>query len=82
MTLSWLNIREARVFGLSDDQEKDELQAQKRLAAAVAEMRAAIDEVNSSSVLVEIEPSAFEHFVSDELPSERYWGEKLSEARR
>jgi hypothetical protein len=81
MTLSWLNIREARAFGLSDDQEKDELRAQNRLAAAVAEMRAAIEDVNSSSVLVEIEPMSFENFVSDELPSAHYWRARLREAQ-
>lgn len=81
MTVSWLNIREARAFGLSDDQERDESRAQRRLNAAIAEMRAAIEDVNSSSVLVEIEPSAFENFISDEFPGREHWDEKLNAAR-
>ena len=36
MTLSWPNIREARAFGLSDIQERDELRVQRRLTAAIA----------------------------------------------
>jgi len=80
MTLSWPNIREARAFGLSDIQERDELRVQRRLTAAITESRAAIEDVNSSSILLEIEPSAFDNVVSDELSSDQYWAEELREA--
>jgi hypothetical protein len=78
MTIGWLN----KPFGLSDDQEAEELRAQRRLLAAIAEMQSAIADVNATSVLVEIEPSAFDDFVRDQCPSDRYWAEKISEARR
>jgi hypothetical protein len=50
-------------------------------SGALAEMRAAIEDVNAISVLVELEPSAFEDFLNDEFPNEGYWDEKLSLAR-
>ena len=82
MTLGMFDFGRGRVVGIGDDQQREEHEAQKRLAAAVAEMRAAIEAVNHSSALVEIEPSAFDDFVSDELPSADYWGEKLAAALR
>jgi hypothetical protein len=81
MTLGWLNTTGARAFGMSDDQEDDEFRVHRRSAAAIAEMKAAIEDVNASSVLVEIEPSAFEAFLNDECPTESYWAEKLAIAR-
>ena len=52
--------------------------AQRRFFSAVAERRAAIDDVNTSSVVVEIEPSAFEEFLNDECPSPEYWDERVA----
>ena len=80
--LELADFRRAHFAGLSDEQQRHEMAAQRRLAEAIAQMRAAIDELNSSSVLVEIEPSAFDDFVSDECPSPEYWAEKLSMALR
>jgi hypothetical protein len=37
--------------------------------------------VNASSVVVEIEPSALDDFVNDELPAPGYWAERLALAR-
>ena len=81
MTLGWFEIRQARAYGISDDQEQEELRAQRKFFAAVAEMRAAIENVNASSSLVEIEPTAFEDFLNDECPNARDWDEKLTAAR-
>jgi hypothetical protein len=81
MTLGWSEFREALRIGISDDQLARELTAERRLKAAIAEMRRAIEEVNKSSALVEIEPSAFEDFVHDECPSDDYWAEMLYAAR-
>jgi hypothetical protein len=82
MTIGLFAIRQARAYGISDDQELEELRLQQRFQAAVAEMRKTIEDVNSSSVLVEIEPSSFDDFLSDECPDARYWSEKLEAARR
>jgi hypothetical protein len=76
MTVGWPN----RTFGTSDDQESDE-NALRRLAAAIVEMRGAIEDVNKTSVLVEIEPSAFEDFVHDQCPTSPHWWEKIRAAR-
>jgi hypothetical protein len=78
MTLGMLDFRDASRIGMSDEQIDSELKAQKRLAAAVAEMLAAVDYVNENSVIVEIEPSAFENLVHDEFPEAQYWAEKLA----
>jgi hypothetical protein len=59
MDLAWLQITHARAYGMSYDDELNEIQAEKCLMAAIAEMSLAIEEVNTNSVLVEIEPSAF-----------------------
>jgi hypothetical protein len=77
MTLGLFDFRYSQLQGLSDQQQTDEVEAQRRLVLAIAEMRLAIEVVNNSSVLVEIEPSAFEDFVSDECPDPTYWAEKL-----
>ena len=81
MTLGMFSFNGARRIGISDDQERNELAAQRRFFAAEAEMRAAIDQVNASSVLVEIEPSAFTDFLNDECPTREYWNGKLADAR-
>jgi hypothetical protein len=82
MNIGLFDIRRSQAFGLSDDQEKAELRTQRRFEAAAAEMRKAIEDVNASSALVEIEPSAFEDFLNDECPSADYWAERVAAARR
>jgi hypothetical protein len=82
MTLGQLDFTNGAITGISDDQFVQELRAERRLLAAIDEMRLAIADVNKSSALVEIEPSAFEDFVNDECPSATYWDEKLSMAHR
>jgi hypothetical protein len=81
MTLSLQDFRNARSLGIGDQQRDGELRAQRRLAAAIAELRLAIEDVNAISVVVEIEPSALDDFVNDELPAPGYWDEKLALAR-
>ncbi len=82
MTLGLFDFRNARPASMSDDQYERERKAQKRLRAAIAEMRAAVDYVNENSAVVEIEPSSFDNLVHDEFPSDEYWAEKLLAARR
>ena len=79
MNAGLFNFRGARPLGISEQQQDDEIRAQRRLTAAVSELRRAIEDVNASSVVVEIEPSALEDFVTDELPAPIYWDEKLSD---
>lgn len=81
MTLGMFDFRNSRAVGMSDDQEREEVRTQRRLIAAIAEMRKAIEDVNDSSSVVEIEPSAFEDFLNDECPSAEYWAERLTQAR-
>lgn len=81
MTLGMFDFRSSRAAGISDEQELEELRAQRRLFTAIAELRNAIEDVNASSAVVEIEPSAFEDFLNDECPSAEYWAERLSQAR-
>ena len=78
MTLEGMNF----TTGISDDQFVQELRAERRLEEAIDEMRRAIADVNKTSALVEIEPPAFDDFVSDECPDHNYWTEKLSIARQ
>ena len=68
--------------GISDDQFLQELRAEHRLKEAIDEMRRAIADVNKTSALVEVEPTAFDDFVSDECPDHNYRNEKLSMARQ
>ena len=82
MTLEGMNFRTAAVSVISDDQFVQELRAERRLEEAINEMRRAIADVNKTSALVEIEPSAFEDFVSDECPDNDFWAERLSIARQ
>jgi hypothetical protein len=83
MTLGHWNFAGSRaVVGISDDQLAQEQRVERRLQAAIAEMRRAIDDVNKTSAVVEIEPSALEDFVSDECPDHDYWAEKLTKARQ
>jgi ABC-type phosphate/phosphonate transport system ATPase subunit len=81
MTLGNFDFSKFHHVGISDEQYARELRAEKRLAAAIAEMKAAIGYVNQQSALVEIEPSSFENLIHDEFPSEEYWAEKLFMAR-
>lgn len=80
MTLGFHYYRNARAGGISDDQKDHEFRAQRRFFDAVTEMRAAIEELNASSVVVEVEQSAFEDFLNDECPSPEYWADKLRDA--
>ena len=80
MNLNHLNFRALTI--ISDDQFVQELRAERRLLEAIDEMRRAIADVNKTSTLVEIEPSAFEDFLNDECPSRDFWEETLSTARR
>lgn len=80
MTLGLINFRNSRAV-LSDDQEGEELRVQRRLTAALSELRSAISDLNHASALVEIEPSALEDFINDECPSAEYWAEKIERAR-
>ena len=82
MTLGRMSFTKSATAGMSDDQLVQELRAEQRLKEAVDEMRRAIADVNKTSALVEIEPSAFDDFVSDEVPDHDYWSEKLSIARQ
>jgi hypothetical protein len=83
MTLGrWDFTNSSSAVSISDDQFVQELRTERRLLEAIDEMRRAIEDVNASSALVEIEPSAFDDFVNDECPSEEYWAEKLSAAHR
>lgn len=82
MTLEGMSFKNATVAGISDDQFVQELRAEQRLERAIDEMRRAIADVNKTSALVEIEPSAFDDFVNDELPDHDFWSERLSVARR
>jgi len=81
MTVGFQGFRSARSLGITDQQRDDEIRSQRRLETAIAELRHAIADVNASSVVVEIEPSALDDFVSDELPTPGYWDEKLALAR-
>ena len=82
MTLARMSFSKVGTAGMSDDQLVQELRAEQRLKEAVEEMRRAIADVNKTSALVEIEPSAFDDFLSDEVPDHDYWAEKLSIARQ
>ncbi len=70
-----------RYAGMSDDQLANERAAQEKLASAVEQMWRAIHAVNIGSAIVKIDVNAFSDFIHDELPSEIYWSEKISEAR-
>jgi hypothetical protein len=81
VTLDWRHFKSAGNIGISDDQFFQELRVRRRFEQAIDAMRSAIKDVNETSTLVEIEPSAFEDFLNDECPSHEYWAEKLSRAR-
>ena len=81
MTPGLQDFINTRSLGIGDQQRDDEFRAQRRLATAIAELRLAMEDVNALSVVVEIEPSALDNFVNDELPTPRYWDEKLVLAR-
>lgn len=71
-----------RYSGMSDDQLSNELAAQRFLARAIRRMHFAIAMVNHNSAVVKIDAEAFNDFVSDEFPSDRYWEERIAAARR
>ncbi len=68
--------------GMSDDAMDAEYRAQKRLDEALDEFYAACANVNDSSSVVSIDMSAVDAFIHDELPNEKRWDERISEARR
>lgn len=67
--------------GISEDQLANERVARETLDAAVEQMWRAIHAVNVGSTVVSINVDAFAAFIRDELPTERFWDEKISEAR-
>lgn len=67
--------------GMSDEDLARERGAQGRFFRALHEMTAAIREVNDNCTSVQINFEAWEAFVHDELPTERFWEEKISAAR-
>lgn len=81
--LSMMDViaRGARPRGMSDGQRDEEFAAQKRLYAAVDELRRAITDVNDGSVIAHVSMAAFEAFIHDEIPDEKTWDERISEAR-
>lgn len=68
-------------MGISDDQLANERVAQEKLNSAVQEMWRAIHAVNVGSSVVSINVDAFADFIHDELPTEKFWDEKVREAR-
>ena len=82
MTLSIIQTIHRGVYGMSDEQREAEYLAQRYLARAVRMMTEAIDIVNDASAVTKIDAKAWEVFVHDEMPTERDWDEKISEARR
>ncbi len=67
---------------MSDDQLTNERMAREKLDAAVQEMWRAIHAVNVGSAVVSISTDEFADFIHDALPTEKFWDEKIAEARR
>jgi hypothetical protein len=81
MTLGRMSFKKGTVTDISDEQFVQELRAEHRLREAAEELRRAIADVNMTSALVEIKPSAFVEFLNDECPGADFWAEKLLRAR-
>lgn len=70
--------------GMSDDQLHEEYDAQHMLKRAQEDFESALrllERINDQSVLVKINIQAFRDVMGDELPTERFWEEKISAAR-
>lgn len=67
---------------MSDDQVANERDAQWHLERLLQEVRYRIRSINSYSSVVQIDLTAWDNFVHDELPTKANWDEKISQARR
>ena len=68
--------------GLSDDQYDREIEAMKRLKAAIVAMDLAIDFTNTCSGFRVVNGIAWEEFRHDELPDFEKWLNRVNEVRR
>lgn len=68
--------------GMSDDQLTREINAAKRLKAALTEMDLAIEEVNTLSECASVNTVAWDEFCHDEFPDLKIWDEKINAIRR
>ncbi len=66
---------------MSDDQLNLEWKLQRRLREALGELRSTIDEINDGSVVTHINLQSFLDFCHDEIPTEKFWDEKIAKAR-
>ena len=67
--------------GMSDDQLANERDAQWHLKQMLEEVRKRIRTINAYSSVVQIDMTAWENFVHDDLPAIKDWDEKIHEAR-
>lgn len=76
-----LTERHAEAMGLmSDWQRRTEEKTLARYRAALAELRAALQDVDAGSMLVRVDLEVFENFVHDELPKHDLWNTAIDEA--
>jgi hypothetical protein len=67
---------------MSDDQLGEEYKLQQRLYEAIGDFRAVMESVNRGSAVAQINLTAFDDFLHDEMPKISWWDEKISDARR
>ena len=82
MTLSIIQTIHRGVYGMSDEQLANERDAQRSLREAIEAMSAAIAKINWQSSVEHVDSTAWANFIHDELPLEKTWDEKISNARR
>lgn len=68
--------------GISDEQYDREVDAARRLKAAIDGMDLAIDNLNTVSGLRTVKEKRWDDFKHDELPNLKAWQERLEELRR
>jgi hypothetical protein len=67
--------------GMSDDQLDNEYTAMRSLFDAMAIFELAVARVNNDSAVIKIDLDSWKDFVHDELPTARFWQERINEAR-
>lgn len=67
--------------GMSDDQLANERDAQWHYKDMLDTVRKRIRTINAYSSVVQINMTAWENFVHDDLPAIKDWDEKITEAR-
>lgn len=68
-------------MSMSDEQLRDEREAQALLYPAVAAFREVLEKVSAMSNIAGVEPKAFDDYVHDSLPRPKSWNEIIDEKR-